>query len=57
MTTRQKFAFEVFGAFIAVVLAMSCVRTSAQAVKTPEDNYSFSMYQSRATARFRTSIT
>ncbi len=35
MTTRQKVALKVFGAF--VVLATSCVRTSAQTVQVPVD--------------------
>ena len=37
MTTRQKVAIKAFGAFVAVVLATSCVRTSAQTVKMPFD--------------------
>jgi CxxC motif-containing protein (DUF1111 family) len=37
MTTRQKVAFEALGALIAAVLATSCVRMSAQAVKMPVD--------------------
>jgi CxxC motif-containing protein (DUF1111 family) len=37
MTTRQKVALKAFGAFIAAVLATSCVRTSAQTVEVPVD--------------------
>src|ERR1700692_2650288 len=37
MTTRHKVALKAFGAFIAVVLATPCVRTSAQTVKMPVD--------------------
>jgi CxxC motif-containing protein (DUF1111 family) len=37
MTTRNKIASKVFGAFVAAVLATSCVRTSAQTVKMPAD--------------------
>ena len=37
MTTQQKVALKAFGAFVAVVLATSCVRTSAQTVKVPVD--------------------
>jgi CxxC motif-containing protein (DUF1111 family) len=37
MTTRQKVTFGAFGALVAAVLATSCVRTSAQAVKMPID--------------------
>jgi CxxC motif-containing protein (DUF1111 family) len=37
MTTRQKVALKAFGAFVAAVLATSCVRTSAQTAKAPVD--------------------
>jgi CxxC motif-containing protein (DUF1111 family) len=37
MTTRQKVALRAFGAFVAAVLATSCVRTSAQTVKVSVD--------------------
>src|SRR6202163_2916243 len=37
MTMRQNFASKVFGAFVAAVLATSCVHTSAQTVKMPVD--------------------
>src|ERR1700674_5970269 len=37
MTMRQKVVLEAFGAFVAVVLATSCVRSSAQTVKMPFD--------------------
>src|ERR1700674_1277695 len=37
MTTRQKVALRAFGAFVAAVLATSCVHTSAQTVKVPVD--------------------
>src|SRR5713226_6537955 len=37
MTARQKVALEAFGAFVAAVLATSCVRTSAQTVKVSVD--------------------
>src|SRR3984957_13066313 len=37
MTTREKVALRAFGAFIAAVLATSCVRTSAQSVKVAVD--------------------
>jgi len=37
MTTRQKVALKAFGAFVAAVLATSCVRTSAQTAKSPVD--------------------
>jgi CxxC motif-containing protein (DUF1111 family) len=37
MTTRQKVALKAFGAFVAAVLATSCVRTSAQTAKVPVD--------------------
>jgi CxxC motif-containing protein (DUF1111 family) len=37
MTTRQKVALKAFGAFVAAVLATSCVRTSAQSVKVAVD--------------------
>jgi CxxC motif-containing protein (DUF1111 family) len=37
MTTRHKFALKIFGAFIAAVLATSCLHTSAQTVKMPAD--------------------
>src|ERR1700674_649588 len=37
MTTRQKVALKACGAFVAAVLATSCVRTSAQTVKVPVD--------------------
>ena len=37
MTTRQKFALKAFGAFVAIVLASACLRTSAQTVKAPVD--------------------
>jgi len=37
MTTRQKFALRAVGAFVAIVLATSCLRPSAQTVKAPVD--------------------
>ena len=37
MTTRQQGALIGFGAFVAAVLVMSCVRTSAQTAKVPVD--------------------
>jgi len=37
MTTRQKFALRAVGAFVAIVLATACLRTSAQTVKAPID--------------------
>jgi CxxC motif-containing protein (DUF1111 family) len=37
MTTRQKVALKAFGAFVAAVLATSCVRTLAQTAKVPVD--------------------
>jgi len=37
MTTRQKVALKAFGAFVAAVLTMPCVRTSAQTAKVPID--------------------
>jgi CxxC motif-containing protein (DUF1111 family) len=37
MTTRQKVALMAFDAFVAAVLAASCVRASAQTVKVPTD--------------------
>jgi CxxC motif-containing protein (DUF1111 family) len=37
MTTRQKVALRALGAFVAIVLATSCLRTSAQTVKAPVD--------------------
>jgi len=37
MTTRQKVVLKAFGRFVAVVLATSCVRTSAQPVKVAKD--------------------
>src|SRR6202521_2342836 len=37
MTTRQKVALRAFGAFVAAVLATSCVHTAAQTVKAPVD--------------------
>ena len=37
MTTRQRFASKAFGAFVATVLATSCIPTSAQKAKGPVD--------------------
>jgi len=37
MTTRPKVASKAFDAFVAVVLATACVRSSAQTVKVPVD--------------------
>jgi CxxC motif-containing protein (DUF1111 family) len=37
MTTRQKVTLKAFGAFVAAVLAMSCIRASAQTVKAAVD--------------------
>ena len=37
MTARQKVALKAFDAFVAAVLATSCLRTSAQTVKMPTD--------------------
>src|SRR5580704_8431074 len=37
MTTRQKLALKAFDAFVAVVLATACVRSSAQTVKVAAD--------------------
>ena len=37
MTTRQKVALNAFGAFVAAVLATSCLRTSAQTPNEPAD--------------------
>ena len=37
MTARQKVALKAFDAFVAAVLATSCLRTSAQTVKMPMD--------------------
>jgi CxxC motif-containing protein (DUF1111 family) len=37
MTTRHKFALKILGAFVAAILASSCVPTSAQTVKMPAD--------------------
>jgi len=37
MTARQKVALKAFDAFVAAVLATSCLRTSAQTVKVPMD--------------------
>jgi CxxC motif-containing protein (DUF1111 family) len=37
MTTRQNVALKALGAFVAAVLATSCVRTSAQSVKVAVD--------------------
>jgi CxxC motif-containing protein (DUF1111 family) len=37
MTMRQRFALKAFGAFVAAVLATSCLRTSAQSAKRPAD--------------------
>src|ERR1700692_1774687 len=37
MTTRQRVALKAFEAFVAAVLATSCLRTSAQTIKVPMD--------------------
>ena len=37
MTTRRKVALKAFGAFVAIVFATACIRTSAQTVKAPVD--------------------
>src|ERR1700688_3707169 len=37
MTARRKVALKAFDAFVAAVLATSCLRTSAQTVKVPMD--------------------
>jgi len=37
MTTRQEGSSKAFGAFFAVLLVASCVQTSAQTVKVPQD--------------------